>query len=86
MPRLVLECAPFGSLEDQHDEDPNSVEEAFEVLCQGLSALRGSNSRHFLPRLPVIRAECQWSDNACFDGALVAACSVQHACSATASL
>ncbi|KAG7284883.1 hypothetical protein NEMBOFW57_009498 [Staphylotrichum longicolle] len=45
MPRLVLECAPFGSLEDQHDEDPISVEEAFEVLCQGLSALRYLHER-----------------------------------------
>ncbi|POR31860.1 CAMK family protein kinase [Tolypocladium paradoxum] len=45
MPRLVLECVPLGTLEDQHDENPISVEEAFEVLCQGLSALRYLHER-----------------------------------------
>ena len=45
MPRLVLECVPLGTLEDQHDESPISVEEAFEVLCQGLSALRYLHER-----------------------------------------
>jgi hypothetical protein len=45
MPRLILECVPLGTLEDQHDESPISVEEAFEVLCQGLSALRYLHER-----------------------------------------
>ncbi|KAH8902630.1 kinase-like protein [Coniochaeta sp. PMI_546] len=45
MPRLVLECIPLGSLEDQHKENSISVEEAFEILCQGLSALRYLHGR-----------------------------------------
>ncbi|EFY84484.1 CAMK family protein kinase [Metarhizium acridum CQMa 102] len=45
MPRLVLEYIPLGSLEDQHQETSVSVEEAFEILCQGLSALRYLHGR-----------------------------------------
>ncbi|KAK3903844.1 CAMK family protein kinase [Staphylotrichum tortipilum] len=43
--RLVLEYVPLGTLEDQHDKNPISVEEAFDVLCQGTSALRYLHER-----------------------------------------
>ncbi|AEO65163.1 uncharacterized protein THITE_2046735, partial [Thermothielavioides terrestris NRRL 8126] len=45
VPRLVLEYIPLGSLEDQDEENQISIHETFEVLRQGLSALRHLHER-----------------------------------------
>ncbi|KAL1836162.1 hypothetical protein VTJ49DRAFT_5488 [Mycothermus thermophilus] len=44
-PQLVLELVPFGSLKDQHEVSPVTLNEVFQILRQALSALRYLHER-----------------------------------------
>ncbi|SPQ19586.1 7f9fd39d-903f-4af4-982e-28d601506844 [Thermothielavioides terrestris] len=58
VPRLVLEYIPLGSLEDQHEKNHISIHETFEVLRQGLSALRHLHERE----IPIVHRDIKPSN------------------------